>query len=207
MTTRSKGSVFSFADQGIFTHALDVGCTTAASAAANRTALIAAFTSLTSVGGVIVVPHGVSHNFVSADFPVSANPLCLLTLKGAELSVLCNQSHTTTLGDLVKIAGQVVGKKQIVVALAAGSTQVADDTPILILNHPATIASYTVTLPQAPQDGNTVSIFSRSIVTALTLAAGAGESIATGHTLTALTAGQSVEYVYDLGTTSWYRVK
>lgn len=206
MTTKAKGSAFSFADQGIFTHALDAGCTVAASAASNRIALIAAFTALAATGGVIVVPHGVSHNFVAADFPASANAFCLLTLKGNELAVLSNQSHTTALGDLVKIAGQIQGKHAIVVAVDAGSTAIADDTQQLILNHAATIATYTITLPAAPQDGNVVSIYSRSIVTALTLNAGAGETIATGHTLTTLAAAASVFYMYDAATTSWYRV-
>jgi hypothetical protein len=96
--------------------------------------------------------------------------------------------------------------KEIIAAVAAGSTALAETTEFAILNHSATIASYTVTLPDNPKDNQTCRIWSRSIVTALTVAAASGESIATGSTITTLAAADSAMWIYDLATTSWYRV-
>lgn len=212
MPTRPKGSRFDFSDQGIFYSALDsqVGCKTTNTGAQNRTALITAFTTIAAAGGgVIVLPHGVASTFVAADFPASANALCLLTIKGQSFEVLCNLAHTTILGTAVKIAGQLfgVGCHQIEVPVNAGTTNIANTTRAVVLNHSGTIAAHTINLPGEPQDGNIVEFYSRSQITALTLAAGAGESIATGHTTTATTAGQSFSYIYDADTTSWYRLK
>lgn len=308
MTTRSKGSAFSFADQGVFTSALDVGCRSTLSASANKALIVTALTALGAAsGGVILIPHGISHNFTSVDFPVTAQALCVWELTGTSLKFTSNQTHTTDLGELletvrialpkvvgidfvdvltdpptytynlkvfndagtpviagssfdlctfipgiatpveaiarsgatpglryffkgikvalasvfdaaisvagaatfgstVSIAGTVVGSKSIQAPATASSIVCADGTESLILNHTATIATLIITLPTTPANGTPFKLFSRSIVTTLTLNAGAGETIETGHGLTTLAAAQSAEWVYNLSDTKWYRV-
>lgn len=107
----------------------------------------------------------------------------------------------------LKVNGQTQTSKSIQAPLTGTSIQIADTTQYLVLDHAATIAALTVTLPQAPLDGNVVKIYSRSIVTALTLAAGTGETIATGHTVTTIAALGSLEYIYNSSDSKWYRVR
>jgi hypothetical protein len=313
-TTRSKGSAFNFADQGVFTSAIDVGCTSALSAAANKALIVTALTTLGAAsGGIILIPHNIPHNFTSADFPVTAQALCVWEITGTSFKLTTNQTHTTNLGALletvridmpmvvgvdfvdvltdpptytysvevfndagtpvvagssfdlctflpgiatpveaiarsgatpglhyffkgiksvlaavfdaavtvgttlgvtgaatfgstVSITGTILGSKSIQAPLTATAIVCADGTESLILNHTATIAALTVTLPATPANGTPFKLFSRSIVTTLTLNAGAGETIETGHGLTTLAAAASAEWVYNLSDTKWYRV-
>lgn len=283
MPTRPRGSAFNFADQGVFTSALDIGCLSTNTAAANKALIVTALTAMTS-GGVLLIPHGIPHDFIAADFPVTAEFLCVWELTGNSFKLITNQAHTSDLGDLletirinvpqavklnlvdvltspatytfsievynnagspviagssfdvctfvpglatpaeaiarsgpkvgrhyffrgISVDGQVLGSRSIQAPATDASILMDAAIASLILDHAATIATLTVTLPASPQDGNVVNIFSRSIVTALTLAASAGQSIAAGHTLTTLAALQSVSYVYNSSDTSWYRVR
>lgn len=308
MTTRPKGSSFNFKDQLVFTSATDLGCSSALSAAANKALIVTELTTLGAAsGGVILIPHGIPHDFTSADFPVTAQALCVWELTGTSFKLTPNQTHTTDLGALLEtlrivtpivigidfvdtltdpptytysqevfndagtptiagssydlcmfapgiatpveaiarsgavpgrrylfkgldvtgavtlsstltvtgavnlsstltVANTVVGSRSIQTPLTATAIVCADAVESLILDHAATIAALTITLPPTPADGTPFKLFSRSIVTALTLNAGAGETIATGHGLTALAALQNVEFVYDLASTKWYRV-
>lgn len=287
-TTRPKGSAFNFADQKLFTSALDVGCRTWKSAEDNTTAIIAALTAMVS-GGLLVIPHGVAHDFTASDFPVTTQSLCVWELTGDTFKLLTNKTHTTKLGDLLEtvridtpkvvgvdfvdtletpatytfqcrvynhpeapvisgssfdlcffLPGSVTPSEAIarsgatpglhyfyagvntttltkagvksnsrsIQAPATGAAIVMDQSvEHLILDHAATIAALTVTLPVSPKDGAKHTIFSKASVTALTLNSGVGAVIAAGHGLTALTALQSVDYVYNAANTSWYRVR
>jgi hypothetical protein len=103
--------------------------------------------------------------------------------------------------------GIVAGSKSIQAPLTGTSIAMADGVEHLILNHSATIAALTVTLPPTPVDGQLAKVFSRSIVTALTLNAGAGETIETGHGLTTLAAAGSFEMIFNSSDSKWYRVR
>lgn len=288
VTTRPKGSAFNFADQKLFTSALDVGCRTWKSAEDNTAAIIAALTVM-ETGGVLVIPHGVEHTFTASNFPVTTQSLCVWELTGDTFKIITNKTQTTELGELLEsiriytpkvvgidfvdvletpaaytfncrvynhpeapvISGSsfdlcfflpgaatpseaiarsgatpglhyffagidtatltkagVKSNSRSIQAPATG-TAVAMDATVehLILDHATTIAALTVTLPVSPKDGAKHTIFSRSDVTALILNPGTGAIIAAGHGLTALTALQSVDYVYNAANTSWYRVR
>jgi hypothetical protein len=107
---RVKGSTFNLGDQEFVINALEVGCSKTASAADNRTALIAAFGDLTATGGIIMIPHGVDHNFVPADFPVTTEALCLWELTGSTFKLITNVTHTTELGEILETLRIVVPK-------------------------------------------------------------------------------------------------
>lgn len=280
MVSKVKGSSIDLGNLGIAYSIVDYGGRITNTAEQNNTAIASALTSIAAAGGgVLVLPHGISHSFNTAtDFPVSANALMVWEITGNKFKIYSNQNIDGDMGDAFAAAffttpsaveyqivdanpptytykfkvydgaisgssfdlcwflpggvspvaalarnganlgalhlfnglvvkGQPHHSRTIQVPAAAGSYQIPDGTEFTILNHTATIASFTLTLPQNPQDGNTVEIFSLNIITALTLNAGTGETIETGHGITTLGAAASVKYVYHHATTKWYRVK
>jgi hypothetical protein len=124
--------------------------------------------------------------------------------KGAEITGTLDVSGNFT--NRERVVFPTTHNKEIIAAVAAGSTALADTTEYAILNHSGTIATYTVTLPDNPIDGQTLHLYSRSIVTTLTLAAGSGESIATGSAITTIAAAGHALWIYQESDTSWYRV-
>lgn len=94
---------------------------------------------------------------------------------------------------------------EVVTPIAAGTTSPATTTTKLVLDHSATIATHTINHPATPLDGQTFAVFSRSIITTLTL--GSSASIATGHTVATLAALASIEWVWKASASKWYRIK
>lgn len=295
MVSKVKGSAIDLGDLGIAYSVVDYGARITNTSGQNDTAIQTALSAVaTAGGGVVVIPHGISHTFDPlTDFPVTANALMVWELTGAKFKIYSNQEIDGALGnifaaaffttpsaikykivdanpatytytcevyddagspiisgssfdlcwflpggvtpvmalarngaklgalylfngldvtgttevDTLLVTGPLRTTKTIEAPLTGASIQIGDSTRSLILNHSATIATLTVTLPQAPVDGQEVQIFSRSIVTALTLAAGTGETIETGHTLTALAALQNVAYIFNSGDNKWYRTR
>jgi hypothetical protein len=116
---------------------------------------------------------------------------------------------TLTVGGAISgssIAGIVRPGKEIFAPSSGGSTAIAETTEVMVLNHSGTIASYTLTLPSNPVDSQTLTLASRSAVTALTLAAGGGKTIAVGHGTTTLAAGSHIKYIYDSNSAAWYKL-
>lgn len=202
------GSSFSFADNNLFYALGDMGGRKTKSASENDTAITAALNAIvTAGGGVLVIPQGFANNFSQTSFPVTVTPIAVWKLDATGIKYYTNQVAEYQFGPYTKIGGQLLGKKLISVPSSGASIQIPDDTQLLIVNAPALLAALTITLPQNPQDNNTVHIFSLNAVTALTVSAGVGEGIASGHTISTLAALGGVKYVYDLGTTSWYRIE
>jgi hypothetical protein len=143
--------------------------------------------------------------------PGASSPTAAFARNGSKLGALFCFAGLDVTGltevDTLYITGPLRTTKSIQAPASAASIQIADDIRNLVLNHSATIATLTITLPQAPVDGQSVEIFSRSIVTTLTLAAGTGETIETGHTLATLTALQNVCYIFNSGDSKWYRTR
>lgn len=103
-----------------------------------------------------------------------------------------------------------------VVAVAAGSDTMTNNVCVELLVPAGTIASFTVTMPPAPLDGQIYRITSTQTVTALTVSANTGQSMA-GTTPTALTpsATSSTGYAWVFkaaaqggqAANSWYRIQ
>lgn len=105
-------------------------------------------------------------------------------------------------------------------ALTTGSYQLPNDAAVVVLQpcelvvvgegeaavntYPATatIAAFTLTLPQSPEDGQRVTLIADGAVTALTMACNASHSIRSGET--ALTLNERAQWMF-FGTT-WFRV-
>ena len=143
--------------------------------------------------------------------PGGVNPVMALARNGSKLGALFCLAGLDVTGltevDTLLVTGPLRVTKNIQAPATGASIQIADSNKILILNHSATIATLTVTLPQNPVDGQCVEIFSRSIVTTLTLAAGTGETIETGHTVSTIAALGSLEYIFNSSDSKWYRVR
>lgn len=203
-----KGSAFSTGDNFLFYSLADNGGRKTKTAAQNDAAILATLTNLAANGGgVLLIPHGFDNTFTQTSFPATVTPLAVWILTGSSFKFLTNTVSTQEFGPYTKVGGQVLGKKLIVAPDSGASVQIPDDTQNLIVNNPALYAALTITLPQNPQDGNTCYIFCLNGVTTLTLAAGSGEGIATGHTISTLGSHGNVKYVYDLATNSWYRLE
>jgi hypothetical protein len=89
------------------------------------------------------------------------------------------------------------------VPLTGFSITIANNTEFLILDPAGNVAAGTITLPSGPLDGQSVTIAATHNCTALTLTPGAGQTIA--NTITSLTAGVGVSFLYRSANSKWYR--
>ena len=90
-------------------------------------------------------------------------------------------------------------------ALTTGfSYTFASGTTTLIINPAGTLATGTITMPATPADGMVITFMTTQEITAITIAANAGQSI--GGTQTAqLPANSAMSFVYRQSNTTWYR--
>ena len=84
------------------------------------------------------------------------------------------------------------------------SIQIPSGASSLILNPSGALASGTIIMPATPIDGQTISIASTQVITALTLSAPAGQTIY--GAITTLAANGRASYQYVLSVASWFRI-
>jgi len=98
----------------------------------------------------------------------------------------------------------ILPKKQIATPTTGQTVTIAnqDDDIRLVVNPAGSLLALTIAMPSAPKDGQMVVICCSQIITTLTMTTA-------GTILGALTTLASVNlygsWVYDLGTTTWYR--
>jgi hypothetical protein len=90
-----------------------------------------------------------------------------------------------------------------VVPLTGFSVTITNGIQYLILDPAGNVAAGTITLPSGPADGESLTIAATHNCTALTLTPGAGQTIA--NTITSLTAGVGVSFLYRAANATWYR--
>jgi hypothetical protein len=130
----------------------------------------------------------------------------LATLLGSELIQLTSPTNTTAAITYTTTANIRDGRDYVYnVPLTGATISLAVVKSALSLNPAGTIAALTVNLPPTTFDGKIVSIFTTQTITALTLATTNGATINTP--VTTLAANATVAYVYDLATTTWYRIQ
>lgn len=83
------------------------------------------------------------------------------------------------------------------------SITIANNITSLILDPAGTLATGTIAMPATPIDGQIVRASSSQIITTLTVAASAGQSIKNAPTT--LAAGDTFAYIYRSTNTTWYR--
>lgn len=96
------------------------------------------------------------------------------------------------------------GAIQTATPATGASITINDSAAALILQHTATIATLTITLPASPANGQIVRIGTRSTVTTLTLNANTGQT-RYGNPTT-ISATTPVAFIYGTATLSWYRI-
>ena len=90
-----------------------------------------------------------------------------------------------------------------VVPLTGFSVTITNGTQYLILDPAGNVAAGTIVLPPGPLDGESLTISASHNCTALTLTPGAGQTIS--NTVTSLTAGVGVSFLYRSANAKWYR--
>lgn len=103
--------------------------------------------------------------------------------------------------DLLIGGGMGIGYQRVV-ATAAGSVTINNHIRSLQLVPAGTIATYTITMPAAPQDGEIVNISTSQTVTSLTLNGNSGQTISGAPS--SLSANTGVDFMYVLSDTKWY---
>lgn len=91
-------------------------------------------------------------------------------------------------------------------ATNGGTTAFTARGGTIINSSTATLATHTVVLPSGSDavSGDRARFVSSGIITALTVSAGAATVV---NAATTMTAGSSIEYIYNSGATSWYRAQ
>lgn len=100
-------------------------------------------------------------------------------------------------------SGVITQGFQYVVAAEGGSLTVSNSTSRVVLNPAGALTAFSVKLPAAPINGQTVSMTCSQAVVGLTLTANAGQSIL--NALTALVAGITGTWLYRSADTTWYK--
>ena len=85
--------------------------------------------------------------------------------------------------------------------IAPGNTQ-----SFVLINPAGTLATGTLTMPSNPSDGLNLCMESTQTQTALTVTANTGQTLS-GTTVSALTAGTPVCWLFVRSTTTWYRTR
>jgi hypothetical protein len=91
---------------------------------------------------------------------------------------------------------------QRVVATTGGSTTINNGANYLVLNPSGTLATYSVTMPASPSDGQPVTITSSQAITALTISPNSGQTIT--NPITTLVQGSATRFIYVATDTNWY---
>ena len=128
------------------------------------------------------------------------------TLTGTEYVEIISPVNTTAALAFAPVASLRDGRSYVYGTPSTGFTlTMGVNQSAVSLNPAGSLSTGAIVLPPTTFDAKIVSIFSTQAISTLTLSVSNGATINTP--VTSLTANQSVEYVYDLATTTWYRIQ
>ena len=107
-------------------------------------------------------------------------------------------------GNVTNLGGVAEAGKTTTTQTTGFSYTVPTNRSVILLSHASTLASGTITMPASPVDGQLVRIATKSAITALTVSPNTSQSIIGAPTTIA--AGGFFGFIYDQGTTAWYRI-
>lgn len=146
---------------------------------------------------------------------VANDPTGPLTFSGASsfgtYATVRNGSTPTAASDLTRkdyVDGLTTRGPKVLATLAtAFNVTISNATATYINAQTGTLATGTFTLPASPVDGQFVTLHTAGQITSLTINPNAGQTIQ-GTAITAATAaaGATVQYIYHLASTTWYRL-
>ena len=126
------------------------------------------------------------------------------TLNSLSVSGNANVGNITVTG-MTDMCGAYVHGVQVVVDAANGSsTQIFSNIGVVLIQPNATIASYTITMPATPVQGQGIKIGFANTITTLTHTVVGGQTLLGGLTTANVSAGG--EWIWDENTLSWYKV-
>lgn len=129
---------------------------------------------------------------------------------GGDITLTTGTATSTGVpGNIISLSGVCDQAYSKQVPTTGFSITIAAGLQTLILDPAGTLATGTITLPAKPADGQQIRITSTQMITALTVAANAGQSIKNAPTTfnTSLTGAQGYEYMYVIANTTWYRLQ
>lgn len=126
------------------------------------------------------------------------------TLNSLSVSGNANIGNLTVTG-MTDMCGAYVHGVQVVANAANGSsTQIWSNIGVVLIQPNATIASYTITMPATPVQGQGIKIGFANTITGLTHTVVGGQTLLGG--LTTGNVSNGGEWIYDTNTASWYKV-
>lgn len=131
---------------------------------------------------------------------------------GTYMSFYATPNGTTSITEVLRaLGGQIEFKvaqadqSKVDVAPTTGFSQtVANNCTTLLLKPSGGLSTGTVTMPAAPVDGQIVRVLCSQTITTLTVSANSGQSISGAPTTMGATTPFSM--IYDLASTTWYRM-
>ncbi len=91
------------------------------------------------------------------------------------------------------------------VPLTGFAITIPNGVKTLILNPAGTLSAGSITTPSTPYDTQEIRILTSQTISTLTMVANAGQSLANAYATT-LTAGTGIAYIYNLASTTWFRL-
>ena len=126
------------------------------------------------------------------------------TLNSLSVSGNANVGNITVTG-MTDMCGAYVHGVQVVANAASGSfTQIFSNIGVVLIQPNAAIASYTITMPATPVQGQGIKIGFANTITTLTHTVVGGQTLLGGLTTANVSAGG--EWIWDENTLSWYKV-
>jgi len=126
------------------------------------------------------------------------------TLNSLSVSGNANIGNLTVTGMTDMCGAYVHGVQVVANAANASSTQIWSNIGVVLIQPNATIASYTITMPATPVQGQGIKIGFANTITTLTHTVVGGQTLLGGLATANVSAGG--EWIYDTNTASWYKV-
>ncbi len=126
------------------------------------------------------------------------------TLNSLSVSGNANVGNITVTGMTDMCGAYVHGVQVVANAANASSTQIFSNIGVVLIQPNAAIASYTITMPATPVQGQGIKIGFANTITALTHTVVGGQTLLGGLTTANVSAGG--EWIWDENTLSWYKV-
>jgi hypothetical protein len=109
-----------------------------------------------------------------------------------------------TNSNFINHQGTADQSKVVTIPTTGQSITFSNNVKTIILNPATTLAALTIVMPAAPIDGQEVRFSCSQIVSTLTVSPNAGQSLLNAPV--AFVAGQGFSFIYNVSTTTWYRL-
>ena len=142
--------------------------------------------------------------FMSGTYAVQGEALNFRRRSAAEAGSPLILMSLLTAGQIAFKVAQADQSKVVQTPTTGFSITIGNATTTTLLTPAGTLASGTITMPAAPVDGQIVRVLSSHTVTALTVSPNTSQSVSGAPTM--ITSTTPFSMIYDLASTTWYRM-